>query len=140
MALKRAQQAGRVAYINTRLVNIFGYHGRRPDNHAVANRDGQNRRICPNADAVTNLRRPPKIAPSLCRPSLRKKIINEHRAVRNETVIPDQYELTDKRMRLNAASLSDDDAPLDFDKGPDEAILANGAAVKVYGLNDGDPF
>ena len=38
---------------------------------------------------------------ALCRPSILKKIINEHDAVPDKTFIPDRYKLTNKGMRLN---------------------------------------
>jgi hypothetical protein len=56
----------------------------------------------------------------------------------NETIIANRDELTQKRVRLNPASLANDDISLDFDEGADEAIISDRTAIKVHRLDYGD--
>jgi len=69
-----------------------------------------------------------------------KKIINEHRAVRNEAVVSDRYELTNKRVRLNPAPFANLYSLLYLYKRPDEGTIANRASIEVDRLDDRDVF
>jgi hypothetical protein len=61
-------------------------------------------------------------------------------SVGDEAVIPDHHELTDERVRLNPASLTDIYSLLYFNEGSDEAILSNRATMEIDGLHNRDVF
>jgi hypothetical protein len=69
----------------------------------------------------------------------RKEVIDEHSA-RNETIVSDCHEFADKRVRLDLTSLPYNHAALNLDKRPNEAIVPNRAAVKIYGFNGVTPL
>ena len=96
--------------------------------------------LVPILTSIADLRRSPEVALTLGRTSLCKEIINEHRAMRDKTVVSDRHKLTNKRVGLNAAPFPDDDVALDLDKWPDKAVLADRAAIEVHRLDDRDPF
>jgi hypothetical protein len=123
------QQARRVTRVNARLRNIFRNHGSGSNNYAIADCNGQNGRVRPNADPVSNFRRLPEIGPAFCRAPGRKEIIYEHGAMRDEAVISNSYELTDKYVRLDATSFPDNDTTLDLDKWSDQAAFTDDATI-----------
>ena len=94
---EQSQEPSRASHINTRLGDILGNYSAGADYNVVANRDGKNRRIRSDADIVAKLGRTPEIAVSRRAP-LNKEIVNEHRSVRDEAVVPDRDELTNKCM------------------------------------------
>jgi hypothetical protein len=60
--------------------------------------------------------------------------------VGDETVLSDSDELTDERVRLNAASFSNNDAALNLYEWPDKAIVRDSTAIEVNRFNDRDPL
>ena len=74
------------------------------------------------------------------RTTIGKRVINKHRAVRDETVIADGHQLADKRMRLDPTALTDLHTFLDLHKRPNEAFVANLTAIKIHRLDNSDVF
>jgi hypothetical protein len=72
------------------------------------------------------------------RAALREEIVDEHGAVRNETVIADEVQLANEGMRLDPATAPDANPSLNFDKRPDKRLIANLAAIEIHRLDDGD--
>ena len=58
-------------------------------------------------------------------------IIDKHHAMPDENILGKGNTGADKSMALNAAAGTQNYAALDFDKRPDHAIVADGAAVEV---------
>ena len=80
----------------------------------------------------------PEILSSLGGTAGGKEIVDEHCAVRDETIVADRYQLANEGVGLDSAPLSDHDAVLNFDKRPNEAIVSNFATVEVDRLDDCD--
>ena len=57
----------------------------------------------------------------------------------DEAVVADRHEFADKGMRLHAGTRADAHALLDFGKRPDEAVVADLAAIEIARLDDLDP-
>src|SRR5580700_1864113 len=118
-------QARRIAQVNPRFRDIFRYDGSRTHHHTVANRNGQYRCIRSDADLVPYSSRPPQVSSSLGRTSLRKRIVNEHRAVRNKAIVSYDDKFTDEGMRLDPGAFPDGNAALDLYKRPNKAIVSD---------------
>ena len=58
--------------------------------------------------------------------------------MRNETIVADYDKVTDEAMRLNPAAFPNDSSLLDLNKRANEAIVTNGAPVKINRLHDRD--
>ena len=86
---------------------------------------------------VAKFGRAPQIAASR-RASLNKEIVDEHRTMRDEAVVPDRYELANKCMRLDTASLPDLHSLLNFDERTDERIVIDLAPIEIDRLHNGD--
>jgi len=90
-----SQQARRVANVNPRLGNVLGNNRAGANDNVIADRDRKNRGICSNAYTI---------AKSCCSPGARicvrapsnEQIIDEHGAMRNETLVSNRYELTNE--------------------------------------------
>ena len=54
--------------------------------------------------------------------------------MRDETIIANGHEFTDKRMGLNSTMASDDNIFLDFHKGSDEGMATDFATVQINWL------
>jgi len=65
-----------------------------------------------------------------------EEVVNKHHSMGNEAVVPNRYELADKRMGLNPAAFTDDNSLLYFHERSDEAIVTYFAAIKVDRLDD----
>ena len=89
---------------------------------------------------IANRCRLPKILVASRRVAVSKQIIDKHGPVRNEAVVPNRYELADKRMGLNPAAFTDDNSLLYFHERSDEAIVTYFAAIKVDRLDDRNAF
>jgi hypothetical protein len=85
---------------------------------------------------VAKLGWPPKLRLSR-RAAVTEQIVNEHGAMRNETVIPDRDQIANERVGLNPAPFTDGCSLLDFNERPNERIIAYVAAVKVCWLDNG---
>jgi hypothetical protein len=134
--LQRAKKSRRIADIDARCCNVLGNDSSGPDYDPVANIDGENGYIRADTDIIADPGRTPKILSSLGGAARRKEIVDEHGAMGDETIVPDRHELADECVGLHSAPIANDDAALDFDKGPNEAIVSNFAAVEVYRFGD----
>ena len=74
----------------------------------------------------------------LAGPPVSKKVVDEHRAVRNETVVADRDQIADEGVRWIRQRLPIEHPVLNFDKRPDEDVRPQCATVKVDRLDDGD--
>jgi hypothetical protein len=70
------------------------------------------------------------------RATLAEQVVNKHRAVRNEAVVANRYQIANERVGLDSAPLPDLCPFLDFNERPDEGIIADVAAVQVCRLDD----
>jgi hypothetical protein len=131
------EEASGVANVNTGLGYILSHYGAGADYDPVADGDRENGRISPDADAVAKFGRAPEIAASR-RISLIKEIVDEHRSVRDEAVVPDCDQLANKGMRLDTASLPNLHSLLDFDERTDERIVIDPATIEIDRLHNGD--
>jgi hypothetical protein len=86
---------------------------------------------------VSDLCRPPELAFATCRAPKLKQVIDEHCSMRHETIISYGHQITDKRMRLDPASLADNRSALNFNKWADERVIPNRTTVEVDGLDHG---
>jgi hypothetical protein len=53
----------------------------------------------------------------------------------DEAVVTDPHEFANKGVRLNPASFTDNDIPLNLDERSDERSVTDAAAVEVYRLD-----
>src|SRR6266550_9446920 len=65
------------------------------------------------------------------------KIINKHRSMRNEAVVPDCDQVADERVGLNPAPLSDGCSLLYLNERSDESFIADFTTIQVCRLYDG---
>jgi hypothetical protein len=93
--LRSAEKTSRVTYVEAGFSDIFGYDGTGSDDRAIAYRDWENGSVCPDTHTITNCGGSPEFA-LFGRTARVKWIINKHRPMRNETIIPDRDELTDE--------------------------------------------
>jgi hypothetical protein len=49
----------------------------------------------------------------------------------------DGHKFANEAVRLDPTTLPNDNVPLDFNEWTDETVVADGAAVKIYGTGDG---
>ena len=94
----------------------------------------------PDHHAVSQHGSPPGVAPAKGGPSVAHPVIDEHRPMRNKTITADRHEFANEGVGLHPCSRPDNHVILDFDKGPDEAIVPQRAAVEIHRLHDFDPF
>jgi hypothetical protein len=93
--LKSPKQPCGITYVEAGFNDIFGYDRAGPDDCAVADPDWEDGSICPNAYAIAKLGLAPE-APFRRRAPRNKGIINKHRPMGNEAIIPDRDQLTDE--------------------------------------------
>jgi len=92
---KASQQARRVANVNPRLDNVLGNNRAGANDDVIADRNRKNGGICSNAYTIAQSCSSPRVR--VCgRASGNEQIIDEHGAMRNETLVSDRYELTDE--------------------------------------------
>lgn len=133
------QEASGIAGINTGDADVLGHNGARADDDMIADCNREHRGIRPDTYTVAKPCCPPKI-PFRYRSASNEQVVNKHRAVRNEAVVANCNELTNKRVRLNPASLPDSYSLLYLYKRPDEATIANRASIEIDRLHDRDVF
>ena len=75
-----------------------------------------------------------------CRSACAEKIIDEHDAMTDETVVADRYQFTDKAVRLDLHPVANRYILLYFCKGADEAVMTDGATIQVHRRYDPDVF
>ncbi len=93
--LKSAEKTRGVTYVEAGFSDIFGHDCASPDDDMIADRNREYGGVGPDAHAIANCCGSPEFALS-GRTARVKWIINKHRAVRNETIIPNRNELADK--------------------------------------------
>jgi hypothetical protein len=135
--LKSAKETRGVASVNPGDSNVLGHNGARADNDMITNGNGEDGSVCPDAHKVAKPCFAPEI-PFLCRAAIEETIINEHRPVRDEAIVPDGDQLTDEGVRLNTTALTYFRARLDLDKRPDETVISNCATIEIDWLDDDD--
>jgi hypothetical protein len=136
-AFDPSEKASGVANVNTRLGDILGHYGAGADYNLIANHDRKDGRVSSNADTVAKPGRTPQTA-VWRRTALIKEIVDEHRSVRDKTVVPDRDQLANKGMRLDTASLPNLHSLLDFDERTDERIVIDIATIEIDRLDNGD--
>jgi len=135
--LKSPKQPRGVAYVEARFSDIFGYDRAGPDDRAIADPDWEDGSVCPDAHAIAKFGLAPE-APFRCRSPGNEGIVDKHRPMRNEAIIPDGDQLTDEGVRLNTAALTYLRCFLYLDKRPDEAAISNRATIEIDRLYDDD--
>lgn len=85
---------------------------------------------------IAYCRRPPFRAIPLSRVSLGKRIVHELGAVRNEAVVPQFHEFTDKCVGLYPAPIPNNNAFLDFHERAHEALVPNLAVIDIGRLDN----
>jgi hypothetical protein len=136
-AFDPSEETSGVANVNTGLGYILGHDGAGTDYNLITNRDGKNGCISPDADAVAKCGRAPEITASR-RISFNNEIVDEHSSVGDKTVVPDRYELANKGMRLDTASLPNLHSLLNFDERTDERVIIDVAPIEIDGLYNGN--
>lgn len=135
--LKPTEQTGRIAGVNAGLDDIFGNNGAGSDHDLIADRNRQDGGIGSDTDAVAKFSVSPKRR-LFRRSAGSEKVVDEHRPMRDETIIANGDELADERVRLNPATLPDLCPFLDFNERPDEGVVADFAAIEIDRLHDSD--
>ncbi len=74
---------------------ISGNNGAGSNHDLIADRDREDSGIGPDTHMIAKFGRPPELR-FFSRPTGNEHIINKHDAMRNEAVVSDRYELTDK--------------------------------------------
>lgn len=134
---KTTEEAGRVACITAWDCNILRNNCPSSYNHVIADRDRKDCCICSNTHMTAKFGRPPKLWLS-GRATGDERIINKHRSMRNEAIVPDCDEIADEGVGLYPAPLTDDCSLLDLNERSDESLIANVTTVQVCRLYDGD--
>jgi hypothetical protein len=134
-----AEEPGGVSRINAGDGNILGNDCPSSDHNLIADCYRENSSICADAYTIAKLGWAPKLWLS-SRPACDKQIVDEHRAVRNEAILPDCNQLADERVGLNATPLANDRPFLYLHKWPNEAAISNRAAIQIDRLHHRDVF
>jgi len=92
---KATEQTGRIAGVNAGLNDIFGNNGAGSDHYLITNDDREDSGICSDTYTIAKFGRPPELWLS-GRATRDEGIINKHGAMRNEAVVSNCNELTDK--------------------------------------------
>src|SRR6266550_5284384 len=97
----RSEEAGWISRVDAWVLNWVGYNRPRAYHHPIPNCYRHNSRVRANANAVSNSGVTPKVAVPTRRTSDCKRVVDEFCTMRNETIIADANQFTDKGMRLN---------------------------------------
>jgi hypothetical protein len=89
------EEAGWVARVNARNSNILGNNCTGSDHHLITDRNREDSSICSDTYTIAKFSRPPELRFS-SRATGDERIINKHRSMRNEAIIPDRDELADE--------------------------------------------
>jgi hypothetical protein len=135
--LKPTKEARGIAGVNAGLDDIFGNNGAGSDDHLVADRNREDGGIGSDTHVVAKFSLSPEFRLSR-RSAGHEEIVDEHRAMRDETIIANADELADERVRLNPATLPDGSPFLNLDEWPDEGVVADFAAIEIDRLHDSD--
>jgi hypothetical protein len=134
---KSPKQPRGITYVEAGFSDIFGYDRAGPDDRAVADPDWEDGSVCPDAHAIAKSGVAPE-PPFLCRAAGNEGIIDKHRPMRNEAIVPDGDQLTDEGVRLNTAALAYPNRFLYFDERTDKAAISNRATIDIHWLDDDD--
>ncbi len=93
--LKSPKQPRGVTYVEPGFSDIFGYDRAGPDDCAIADPDWEDGSVCPDAHAIAKLGLAPE-APFRRRAPGNEWIIDKHRPMRNEAIVPDRDQLADE--------------------------------------------
>jgi len=93
--LQRAKETRGVARVNAGNGDVLGHNGARADDDMITNRNRENGSICSDTHRIADLGLAPE-APFRRRSPRDEWIIDKHRPMRNEAIIPDGDELTDE--------------------------------------------
>jgi hypothetical protein len=126
--LEPTKKAGGIARINSGNGYVLSNNCTGSDDHLVANGDREDCSICPDTNSITKFGWLPELW-FASRSTVTEQIVNEHRAVRNETVVANRDEIADKRMGLNAAPFADGGALLYLDERSNESFIADVATI-----------
>lgn len=135
--LDSAQPPGRITDVKTRLSDILRHNRARADDDVVADGHGQHSRVGADGDVVAEARGFPQLLFPARWAAGGEEVVDKHGPVRDEAVIANFDQLTDKGVRLDFAKAANFHIALYLDKRSDEAALADGAAIKVHRLDDG---
>jgi len=135
--LQRAKETRGVARVNAGNGDVLGHNGARADDDMITNRNRENGSICSDTDRIADLGLAPK-TPFRCRSTINEAIINKHRPMRNEAVVPNRNQIADKRVGLNPAPLSDGCSLLYLNERPDETAISNRAPIEIDRLYNDD--
>jgi hypothetical protein len=133
--LKPPQQARGVTSVEPGFGNILGYNCAGPDDRSVTDRHRKDGGIGSDTYVIAKLCCPPEFGFS-GRPTAGEQIIDEHRAVRDEAIVTDGYQVTDEGVRLNPAAFANICTFLYLNEGANEAVIVNFAAVEIDRLYD----
>ena len=136
--LKWSQKAGRIASVEPGLIDVLCHDGASSNHNTITNRHRKNSRVSTDANAVTDSRGLPLIPMATRRAAFVKQIVDEHRPVRDEAIVSHRNKLTDKRVRLDSASLTDAHSFLNLNEWSYKGLVTNGTSVKVNRLYDDD--
>jgi hypothetical protein len=135
--LKSPKHPRGVAYVKAGFSDIFGYDRAGPDDRSVADPDREDGSVCTDAHAIAKLGLTPE-APFRRRSPCNEGIVDKHRPMSNEAIIPDRNQIADKRVGLNPASLADGCSLLYFNERPNEAAISDRATIEIDRLYDDD--
>ena len=116
---------------------ILRHNGAGADDDIVADRYGQYGGVGTDTNIIADIGRPPKFGSLPRRPAVPEEIVHEHHPVGDEAIIADAHQFANEAVRLDSTALPNDNVPLDFNEWTDETVVADGAAVKIYGTPDG---
>ncbi len=118
------EEAGWIARVNAGNSNIFGNNCAGSDDHSITDRNRQDSGICSDAHTIAKFGWSPELRFS-GRTTGDEQIINKHRSMRNEAVVPDCDQVADERVGLNPAPLSDGCSLLYLNERSDESFIAD---------------
>lgn len=133
-----SKQSSGIPRVDPRFGDVFSNDGASTDSHMVSDCDRQDGGICPDTYMVSDFGRSPQVVIASGRASVPEEIIDKHYPVRNKTIVAYRDSFTDKRVRLNLASLSDSDVPLYFDEWADKTGVADNAPVEIHWIDHRD--
>jgi len=134
--LKPTEKARGIAGVEARLSDIFGHNRARANYHVIANGNRQDSGIRADTNIVTNA----SCLPSLSlrrRTAIREKVVDKHGSMGDKAIVTNRDKLTNERVGLNSATLTNRRSLLDFNEWTDEAAISNCAAVEIDRLHNG---
>src|SRR5882757_5187686 len=133
------EQTRRISGVGPSGCDVFRHHRPRADDDVVSDVYRQDGGVGTDRNPVADHGWPPQLLAPASRSAGRKRIVDEHHAMADKTVLADRYEFADESMRLHPGAGADDCALLDLRERPDQAIIADPAAVDIARLDDPDP-